>query len=274
MFPGGNAIQYIKNGYLIDQIFNTEGSMQQEKNQKQIDPMLSFHLMKVAFQDYRKSACNLTEYEYCDAYQHASEEMLLHRVILTSTEACCVVIPEALLKQTLTDVIREYPSSEYFNKILQENNMSLVDYTAALHNDLRVETVLSRITSSVKAVTAAEMAFYFSSYKAHLKNDAPTGQDQFDILNKTEKALCKRIDERHGSQPSHPVNNNQKPLSCKSASLLPDKFCHEMDSVLSSVSAETISISKASSVIYAMLLKKKRLDTCRAWLQTLLQPPA
>ncbi len=246
--------------------------MQQEKNQKQIDPMLSFHLMKVAFQDYRKSTCNLTEQEYCDVYQHASEEMLLHRVILASTEACCVVIPEALLEQTLNDVISEYPSSAFFNKILRENNMCLADYTAALHNDLRVETVLARITSSVEAVATAEMELYFSNYRAHLKHDAPTGQDQSDLLSKAEKALHKRIDEHNSSQPNIPSSDRQRPHWSKTESLLPDKFCHEMDRVLSSLSSETISISKASSTIYAMLLKKKRLDTCRAWLQTLLQP--
>jgi len=254
--------------------------MQQEKSHKQIDPILSFHLMKVAFQDYQKSICNLTEHEYCDAYQHASEEMLLHRVILTSTEACCVVIPESLLNQTLKNVISEYQDSGFFDEILRENNMSLVDYTAALHNDLRVETVLARIASSVEAVTTAEMEQYFSSYRAQLKHAVPTDQNQSIgnsdkslLLRKTEKALHKRINKHCSNRTDRHANNNQQSHCCKFKSLLSDKFCHELDRVLSSLDAGTINTSKASSTIYAMLLKKKRLDTCRAWLHTLIQRP-
>lgn len=254
-----------KNEYPIIQTFTTEGSMEQEEKQKQIDPRLCFHLMKIAFQDYQKSVCNLTELEYCDVYQHASEEMLLHRVILGSTEACCVVIPEVLLNQTLNDVISEYPSSGFFDKILQENNMNLVDYTSALHSDLRVETVLARIASSVEAVTTAEMEHSFSAYRAQLKHaesidhDQSRGVDMSALLSKTEKALCKIIDKHCCSQATPPSNSSQKTHCCKSDSFLSDRFCHELNRVLASLSAETISISKASSTIYSMLLKKNDL---------------
>lgn len=254
--------------------------MQQKNNHNQIDPVLSFHLMKIAFQDYQKSICNLTELEYCEAYQHANEEMLLHRVILNSTEACCVVIPEALLNQTLNDIISEYPSPRFFDKILLDNNISLVDYTAALHNDLRVETVLASVASSVEKVTTDEMKRYFRSYKTQLQHKGFRDQnqpgdkiDKVALLSKTEKTLGKTMDETCSKQTDSQSLSAQKPQCCKSDALLSDQFCHELDSVLSSLSNKTISISKASSTIYAMLLKKKRLDTCRTWLQTLIQTP-
>ncbi len=139
--------------------------MQQGKQHKQIDPMLSFHLMKFAFQDFQKSACNLNHKEYALAYQHAKEEMLLHQVILTSDDACCVVIPEPTLQQTLFGVIAEFPDDSAFYRTLEENHMRLEEYRMALHNDLRVETVLSRVASTVQSVTSAEIQYYFEQHR-------------------------------------------------------------------------------------------------------------
>ena len=285
--------------------------MQQEKNKKQIDPLLSFHLMKFAFQDFQKSSGKLTEYEYKKAYQHAKEEMLLHRVILTSDEACCVVIPEAILNQTVNAVIAEYPSPEFFHKILHENNICLADYTVALHNDLRVETVLARIASSVEAVTPPEIQQYFDNNKAQFKQPERRNTGHIKITAKssssteTDKALQK-ITAIHSRVYRNPETFSKEAKQFSDSStgtdggklglLTSGELCHELDKVLFSLSAgaispviqsssgfnilhckklypsRDISFGEASSAIATILLKKKQLDTCRIWLQTLVQP--
>ncbi len=136
--------------------------MQQENSHKQTEPMLSFHLMKFAFQDFQKTASSLTPKEYTLAYQHAHEEMLLHKVILSSDDACCVVIPETTIEQTLKDVIAEYPDDATFHRNIKANNMEIDEYTMALHNDLRVEAILSRIASAAQPITADEILHYFN----------------------------------------------------------------------------------------------------------------
>ena len=128
--------------------------------------MLSFHLMKFAYQDYQKNIGNLTRQEYSKAFKHANEEMLLHQIILSSKEACYIVIPEPLLHQTLQDVIAEYPNEKQFHATLQEYHIPMADYTIALHNDLRVETILARVSCNVLPVTQTEMLHYFENNKA------------------------------------------------------------------------------------------------------------
>jgi len=180
--------------------------MQQEKTKKQIDPMLSFHLMKFAYQDFQKNIGHLTKHEYSKAYKHANEEMLLHQVILSSKEACYVVIPESLLRQTHRDVIAKYPSKKQFYDTLQEYNIPLEDYMVALHNDLRVETTLAQVACSVQPITQAEMLHYFN-------------------ISKTK---------------SPPEKNP--------------------------------SFRESSPEIFATLMKRKKLNACRIWLQNLVQP--
>jgi len=150
-------------------------AMQQEKTKKQIDPILSFHLMKFAYQNFKRDIGHLTKQEYSKAYKHANEEMLLHQVILSSKEACYVVIPESFLRQTLRDMISEHPSKEHFCTTLLENNIPIEDYTIALHNDLRVETILARVACSVQPITQAEMRHYFNINKAKFHQEKNPG---------------------------------------------------------------------------------------------------
>ncbi|GEM_PF-1316120 len=285
--------------------------MQQGKHQKQIDPMLSFHLMKFAFQDFQKSACNLTHQEYTLAYQHANEEMLLHQVILTSDDACCVVILETTLRQTLLGVIAEYPDDAAFYATLEENNMSVEEYSIALHNDLRVETILSRVASTVQSVTPSEIRQYFNRNTTEF--DRPEQRSVNHIQIRFNPSSASDIDSAYKKvttiyqQVTRDPETFQKVArlfsDCKTENndgnlgqLAVGELCPELDKVLFSLQAGAISpiiknsygfniiqcnkiyppkklsLKEASPAILPILFKKKQLEACRIWLQKLIQP--
>ncbi len=282
--------------------------MQQEKNPKQIDPMLSFHLMKFAFQDFKKSASNLTEKEYTQAYQHANEEMLLHQVILTSDDACCVVIPQITLKQTLRGVISEYPDSTTFYNTLDENNMGLEEYTMALHNDLRVETILSRVASSVQSVSSEEIRRYFQAHRSefdtperrtanhiHIRFNPSSPSDMEAALAKT-TTLHRRVLDNPQCFGEEAYQFSDCSTSKDRGDLGPraaGELCHELDHVLFSLqngeishiikgsngydilhctaihSPRMIGLKEATAIIITIFMKKKQLEACRLWLKSL-----
>ncbi len=285
--------------------------MQQGKQHKQIDPMLSFHLMKFAFQDFQKSACNLNHKEYALAYQHAKEEMLLHQVILTSDDACCVVIPEPTLQQTLFGVIAEFPDDSAFYRTLEENHMRLEEYRMALHNDLRVETVLSRVASTVQSVTSAEIQYYFEQHRTTF--DKPEQRSVSHIQIHFPPSSAAEIDSAYKKITTiHQKVRKNPETFAEQARLFSDcsvsgsdgnlgliaagEICPELDRVLFSLqekeishiiesssgfnimrcekilSARQTSLREASPEIIPILLKKKQLQACRLWLQKLLQP--
>ena len=285
--------------------------MHQGKHLKQIDPMLSFHLMKFAFQDFQKSACNLTHQEYTLAYQHANEEMLLHQVILTSDDACCVVIPETTLRQTLLGIIAEYPDGAAFHTTLKENNMKLEEYNIALHNDLRVETILSKIASGVQSVTPTEIRSYFNRNKAEFDRPeqrsvshiqirfSPSSTSDIEAAHKKITTLHQRVTRNPETFPEVARLFSE----CKTEQndgnlgrLVDGELCPELNRVLFSLEAgeissiikssygfniiqcnkifppKKISLKEASPMISPILLKKKQLEACRVWLQKLIQP--
>jgi peptidyl-prolyl cis-trans isomerase C len=284
--------------------------MQQERNQKQIDPMLSFHLMKFAFQDFQKSASNLTKKEFSKAYQHANEEMLLHQVILSSDDACCVVIPEITLKQTLQGVIAEYPDDDVFHAVLKENNMALEEYTLALHNDLRVETVLSQVASTVQSVTTAEIQRYFNKNKTEFNQPERRSASLIQIhcthsSSSESNAAFEKITAIHQRVCRTPETFKAEARLFSDCSTEKDdgdlgplavgELCQKLDKILFSLHAgeispviesssgfnimrcnrihppKRISFKKASPMIVPILLKKKQLEACRLWLQNLVQ---
>ena len=285
--------------------------MQQGRNQKQIDPILSFHLMKFAFQDFQKSARNLTQKEYTQAYQHANEEMLLHQVILTSDDACCVIIPEATLEQTLQGVIAEYPGDAIFHATLEENNMGLEEYTLALHNDLRVETVLSRVASTVQSVNPTEILSYFNKNKTEFNQPerrsvshiqirfTPSSSSEADSAFEKITAIHRRVcrNPKTFSEEARLFSDCSTGKDDGNMGLIAaGELCQELDKVLFSLHAGEISpivksssgfnilccnkihpakkasLKEASPTIFSTLLKKKQLEACRLWLQNLVQP--
>jgi len=286
--------------------------MQQENGKKKIDPMLSFHLMKFAFQDFQKTICHLTKQEYTKAYKHANEELLLHKVILSCKESCCVVIPEPILNQTLHGVINEYPSKEHFHATLQENNISLADYTIALHNDLRVETILARVACNIQSVTTADMFHYFNNNKTEFyqpeQRSANHIQIRYDPLSPVETASAhQKIAMIHRRVCKNPETFKEEAkffVGCNTVTVddFPGTFtagelCHKLDKPLFLLAPGEISpiiensrgfniiqctkiypekyihFREASPAIFAILLKKKQLKACRIWLQKLVQPP-
>ncbi len=282
--------------------------MQPEKHYKKTNPKLSFHLMKFAAQDFKKNSNNLTDDEYNQVFKNANEEMLLHQVILASQEACSVVIPQSILQWTISGIIAEYPDRETFFDMLKANHLSYDEYLAALNNDLRVETILARVASSVKSVKPSEMLRYYKSHYSLFnkpeRRDASliqlfaTPSQGFDQALHTITAIHDRLC-HHPQNFAEEARNFSECETGKEGGklgiIVKGELCNalnlalfaldegEISQVIESADAYhilkcnsiypavTIPFEEASVQILPRLLKKKKLNACRSWLQELVQ---
>ncbi|MBU1232901.1 MAG: peptidylprolyl isomerase [Proteobacteria bacterium] len=282
-----------------------------EKKQKRIDPTLSFHLMKFAILDYQKSSSELTENEYRRTYQLACEEMLLHQLILSSEEACCVVVPDPVLQRALLTIISEYPDEMDFRTSLQENGLRFTEYLTALCNDLRVEAVLTQVASTVQSVDPFEILHYFRSHQESFMHPEQRSADHILIFSDPSSETLTNQAMEQATAIRRSLCRNPEVFSsvakrysrCSSGTnggdlgtIKAGELCEELDRVLFTLNAGEISpviessagfhllycrkihhakrmsFSEASSRIFSILLKKKQLAACRAWLQALVQP--
>ncbi len=282
--------------------------MEPGKLDKKKDPKLSFHLMKFAVQDFKKNSTSLTEDEYNQVLQDANEEMLLHQLILNSDEACCVVIPEPFFQQTLQTVIAKYQSDELFYEMLDANRLTYPEYVTALHNDLRVETIIGKIASARQTVTTSEMMRYYKSHYSSFNRPerrsvsmiqitaAPsTGFDPaFSTINNVHERLSYHPDDFALEALNYSECDTGKDGG-KLGVLTAGELCSELNTVLFSLDKGEISqvienanayyilrcnaiypalhipFEEALSQIRPQLLKKKQLNACRLWLQKIVQ---
>jgi nitrogen fixation protein NifM len=279
-----------------------------EKSQNRVDPALSFHLMKFAFQDFQKSSHELSDEEYIHTYQLANEEMLLHQLILSSKEACCVVIPPPVFQLTLSSVIAEYPDEGAFHDFLQLNDLNYDDYITALHNDLRVEAVLTLVAATIQDVSPLESIHYYQTHQDEFVQQEQRAASHimisFDESSKKTAliqimAIQKRL--QHAPQQfSHEANTYSHCSSGQNGgdigTINKGELCEELDRALfhlqkgeisplimnsngfhllhcrSIIPEKNIPFDQASPDIFARLLKEKQMLACRSWLKTLVRP--
>jgi peptidyl-prolyl cis-trans isomerase C len=282
--------------------------MQPERQYKKNNPRLSFHLMKFAVQDFKKNSSSLTEDEYNQVLKNANEEMLLHQVILNSEEACCVVIPESILLKALSTVIAEYPSDDAFYEMLDANQLSYGDYVLALLNDLRVETVLGKIASSIQEVDSTEMLRYYKNHhtlfnrpeqrNASLIQISTTPSTGFDPALTTITEIHERLIQHPQDFALEAKNYSECDTGRdggKLGTLSAGELCNELSATLFALKTDEISpviesknayhilkcnmiypavsitFEEATEQIQPRLLKKKQLNACRIWLQKIVQ---
>lgn len=282
--------------------------MHLEKQYRKNNPRLSFHLMKFAVQDFKKNSNNLTEDEYSQVLQNANEELLLHQVILHSEEACCVVIPESILQKTLQNVIAEYPSDETFHEMLDANQLVYADYVLALHNDLRVETVLGKIASSVQTVNPSEMLRYYKSHYTHFNRPEQRNASMIQLFASNTSEFdpvfttISDIHERLFHYPQDFALEAKNYSECDTGkdggelgTIAAGELCNKLNACLFSLDKDEISqviesadayfilkcnaiypatnipFEEATVQILPHLLKKKQLNACRVWLQKIVQ---
>ncbi len=283
--------------------------MLSEKSQNRIDPALSFHLMKFAFQDFRKSSHELSDEEYIQTYQLANEEMLLHQLILSSREACFVVVPPPVFQLTLDAVIAEYPDESSFYDFLRRNDLHYDDYVTALHNDLRVEAALTQVAATVQDVSPLEIIHYYQTYQdkfvAQEQRTASHIMISFDDSSrKTAIKQILAIQKRLQSAPQQFSQEADTYSHCSSGqdggdigTIHRGELCEELDRALFQLQKEEISplimdsngfhllycrniipaknipFDQAVADISAHLLKEKQMLACRSWIKTLVRPP-
>ena len=282
--------------------------MHPEKQCRKHNPRLSFHLMKFAAQDFKKNSNNLTDDEYNQVLQNANEEMFLHQVILNTEEASCVVIPETILQKTLQTVLDEYPDDNAFDAMLDANQLTFAEYETALNNDLRVETVLGKIASSVQTVSAPEMLRYYRNHYTRFNKPEQRSASLIQIFATPSNGLDPALDaittihERLCHHPQDFAREAESYSECdtgkdggKLGTISPGELCSELDTTLFSLDQGEISqvvesanayhilkcnaiypavhipFEEATAQILPCLLKKKQLNACRVWLQKIVK---
>lgn len=126
---------------------------------------MKYHLLRAAINLFGKGPSELEPAQLDKVRSQASKECELEQMVLDSAEARDVHIPESMLQDSLKQVENGYPDKESFVSDLDENGMSEAQFKEAISRELKVNTVLDRISSRHASISEMDCLLFYYMHK-------------------------------------------------------------------------------------------------------------
>ena len=106
-----------------------------------------YHMLRAALAMKGKPLAELSDEEYRQVEQQAYRELAIEQRALSTEEAAAVIIPDAVVEASVKEIMVRYEDEESFWTALENNGLSRTQLYRAVERDLRVQTVIQRITA-------------------------------------------------------------------------------------------------------------------------------
>ncbi len=141
---------------------------------------IKYHVLRAAINLFGKAPRQLEPAQLDKVRSQAIEECALEQLVLDSVEARDVHIPESVLADAVRQVVNNYPDRESYLNDLEDNGLSEAQFQQAIERELRVNTVLDRISSRAARVSEIDCMLFYYMHKA--KFDQPETRTARHIL--------------------------------------------------------------------------------------------
>lgn len=123
---------------------------------------IKYHVLRAAITLFGKGPSELEPAQLDKVRSQATKECELEQLVLDSDEARDVHIPESMLRDSVKQVENGYSDKEAYLSDLDENGMSESQFKEAISRELKVNTVLDRISSRHVKISEMDcMLFYY-----------------------------------------------------------------------------------------------------------------
>lgn len=122
---------------------------------------LAYPLLRVALQTFHCSPIQLTQEQRQAAERIARRKLDIEDVVLSSAEAAAVTIPPQQVEQVVKQMAAEFVEDGELESTLLALDLDQDALRAAVARELRVETVLERISADLKPVTDTDARLYY-----------------------------------------------------------------------------------------------------------------
>lgn len=138
--------------------------MSLSREQYEISPVFSYHLLRNALHGFKKNLRQLDPNEYKQVYRKARKSFELESLVLASSEAKGIITSKQLLDLSVAEVASRYESSEDFNRDLQANGLDETGLRQALYRELIFDSVMQRVAAKSAAITELDMRLYYEMH--------------------------------------------------------------------------------------------------------------
>jgi len=123
---------------------------------------IKYHVLRAAINRFGKAPRELEPEQLDQVRYQAMKECELEQLVLDSVEARDVHIPDSVLRDAVKQVEHKYPDKETYISDLADNGLSEGLFQQSIERELRVNTVLDRVSARAARVSELDcMLFYY-----------------------------------------------------------------------------------------------------------------
>lgn len=128
----------------------------------QNSPDMNYHVLRAAINLFGKGPAELEPAQLARVRSQAIKECELEQLVLDSSEARDVHITESMLRDSVRRIENGYPDKETYLNDLDDNGLNEALFKQAIRRELKVNTVLDRISARHARVSELDcMLFYY-----------------------------------------------------------------------------------------------------------------
>jgi len=136
-----------------------------QKTAFEANAAMGYRLLRIATDQYGVLPTELDPQQQKQAENIAVKELVLEQAVLASTEAREVVVPESEVRNAVQQIRDRYDSEDAFEDTLAGNQLTLDSLEEALSRELRVEAVLTYVSSKVTEVDDTEARLFYYMHR-------------------------------------------------------------------------------------------------------------
>ena len=124
-----------------------------------------YHVLRASLNKFSKVPADLAEKELSYVRQQAEKQYEIEQLVLGSSEAKNIVIPEPLIKTSIKNIRERYTDNDEYLRDLENNSLTEDFLEKSIYRELIVETVLDKISASVADVSDIDVKLYYFMHK-------------------------------------------------------------------------------------------------------------
>ena len=135
----------------------------------EIKPDLRYIVLRTSLATYETPPYELSSDKLVKIVKQAQNELHIQSKILASKEALDVILSDESLERAYQEVSARYENANEFQEDLAKNNLDEEQFKKSLLRELKVETILERITSRSVPVSDIDVMIYYHMHQQKMK---------------------------------------------------------------------------------------------------------
>jgi len=130
---------------------------------------LRYSVLRTSLNKYETPPFELPDEKLIVVIQQVEKEHEIQTKILSSKEAMDVILTEESVERSFKEVRDRYENEQDFYHELYKNNLDEAQFRASLAREIKVETILDRVTADLEEVSDVDVMIYYHMHQQKIK---------------------------------------------------------------------------------------------------------